>query len=133
MTFHQVEKLLPAKIRISNFLHDCDIISRFLRIGIIVSERREESWNFLRIWSRYTISLYTLEAFDISRENINAIAGWLPSISRPIVLLFTAAGSSHSLYPTTIGVVTHAFHRRERRATEYRKMILKGSFVCALR
>lgn len=43
MIFHHVEELLPAKIRILNFLHDRNIISRFLRIGIIVSERGEES------------------------------------------------------------------------------------------
>lgn len=66
----------------------------------------EKSWNIFPGFDLSTISLYTLEAFDISRANISvpSLAGWLAragsSISRPIVLLFTAAGLSLPLvYP----------------------------------
>lgn len=94
------------------------VIFRFFQLGLLFLKYERNS---RLIWSLHMISLYALEAFEISQENI--ITGWLAAfyISR-IVLLFMAAGLSRSCIPWR-----RASSHMHSEAAEYRKVILKGS------
>lgn len=110
-------------------------VSDLRKLRLFFSERNPG--NIFPGFDLSTISLYTLEAFDISRARYQcAIAGWLTGWLALAVFYISADRSfiygrglvSRSCIPTTIGIVTHAF-RRGGRAVEYRKVILKGSFA----